>query len=267
MTQRVVVVVPAYDGEATIAAAIASIAASVAHHRARRADPAEVMAVIVDDASPDGSASVAVAALERHGLAGRITRHECNRGTCAARNTGAALVDSDVLMFLDQDDLFLPGHIDVCLELLAAYPQCGFAKTGVELNQPVHPDWLPIIANTLVMTMAVRTPCHQLAGGFYDIEGLRVWRAEDMMYSKLMGALFRGVRTSDVTIRHHHRADNSFDRQLAKFQAPPGTITTEEALTEAEREAMPSVHRHHARHLGRVRRTLAVLTATALERE
>jgi hypothetical protein len=71
--------------------------------------------IVVDDASPDDSASVVGGFGDRRI---RYIRHDVNRGAYAARNTGIRAAESGIIAFLDQDDLFHPRKIEVHAALL-----------------------------------------------------------------------------------------------------------------------------------------------------
>ncbi len=94
--ERISVVIPVFNGERFLAEAVASI---VTH----RIAPTQI--VIVDDGSTDGTPEIVA------GLGGTITSvRQTNRGPAAARNRGIELADSDLVAFLDADDLWGAGH-------------------------------------------------------------------------------------------------------------------------------------------------------------
>lgn len=65
----------------------------------------DVEFIFVDDASPDGSASVLRDVVSRHPSRDvKILRHEVNRGLPAARNTGLAAATGDFIYHCDSDD-------------------------------------------------------------------------------------------------------------------------------------------------------------------
>ena len=85
---------------------------------AQRADDVEV--IVVDDASTDATASV----LGREfGPQIRFLRLEHRRGAGGARNAGARLARGEFVAFLDSDDVWLPGKLDVELEVFAQFPE------------------------------------------------------------------------------------------------------------------------------------------------
>lgn len=70
--------------------------------------------IVVDDASPDGSAQI----LEEYGDRIRLIRHEKNLGPNVSRNDGAAAARGEYLVFLDGDDVYLPWSLDLYARIL-----------------------------------------------------------------------------------------------------------------------------------------------------
>lgn len=97
--------IPTYNSAATVTAAIESALAQ---------EPAPAQVVVVDDGSTDGTAD----ALRR--FVGRIEYvRQANQGPAAARNAGLARLATDTVVFLDADDLLLPGALACRGQLLA----------------------------------------------------------------------------------------------------------------------------------------------------
>jgi glycosyltransferase involved in cell wall biosynthesis len=115
----VAVVIPVRDRATMLADAIASVAAQTMGDHAL---------VVVDDGSRDASAAVAAAALASARLPGRVLRQP-PRGVAAARNAGAAALDSRWVAFLDSDDLWLPRKLERQMAWLAAHPGYRLAQT------------------------------------------------------------------------------------------------------------------------------------------
>jgi glycosyltransferase involved in cell wall biosynthesis len=105
---RVSVVVPAYDAQTTVGAAISS-----ALWQTYR----DVEVVVVDDGSHDATGAIAGA----FGEPVRVVRQE-NAGVAAARNRGIAEARGELIAFCDADDVWLPRHLD---ELVATYDLHG----------------------------------------------------------------------------------------------------------------------------------------------
>lgn len=112
----VTAVVPVFDGARFLEAAIESI---------RDQAGGRVRAVIVDDCSADASPGLIAALAARHAWIVPI-RHAANRGVAAARNSGVAAANTPFVAFLDQDDTWAPGKLDLQLAALAAEPALDF---------------------------------------------------------------------------------------------------------------------------------------------
>ncbi|MBF0167753.1 MAG: glycosyltransferase family 2 protein [Alphaproteobacteria bacterium] len=233
------VAVPAYNCASTILAALDSIEESIAYLKALRGRNALVEILVVDDGSTDATPDLiaSFAATRPHV---RLLR-QANKGPGAARNAGAEAGTAPVLMYLDGDDLFFPSHIAVCLDLLDAHPEAGFAKTGVRLDESVHPGWKIGISNSIVINCAVRRSVHEFIGGFFEEAPFKALHAEDALYSGLLMTFFTQVHSDLETVHHLVYPGNAFDRQRTKFSAPPQDAI--EAMTEKEKEAEPEVMR------------------------
>lgn len=113
MSQPLVsIVIPTYNRRALLETAIDSVLAQTL-------DDFEVL--IVDDASTDDTG----AALARWADADariRVQRMTVNRGCDAARNTAMRIARGRYLVFLDDDDLFLPQRLELTVNRLEAEP-------------------------------------------------------------------------------------------------------------------------------------------------
>lgn len=77
--------------------------------------------IVVDDASSDATARVCQSLADI-----KYVRVERNQGVAGARNIGIFVSTSDYIAFLDDDDLRLPGSLDLQLAALKANPDAGF---------------------------------------------------------------------------------------------------------------------------------------------
>jgi glycosyltransferase involved in cell wall biosynthesis len=86
-----------------------------------RAAGTDVEVIVVDDASTDDTSSVC------RELAGiKYVRLDRNQGVAGARNVGILNSSSEFIAFLDDDDLRLPGSLDLQTAALAANEGAGF---------------------------------------------------------------------------------------------------------------------------------------------
>lgn len=83
--------------------------------------------VVVDDATPAGEAETLRAVDPRV----RLIRHAHNRGPGAARQTGAEATTSELIAYLDADDVWLPTKLQRQLELLAREPDADATHTAL----------------------------------------------------------------------------------------------------------------------------------------
>ncbi len=139
------VIVPAYNAACWIEATLASVAAQT--HRA-------LEVIVVDDGSSDATVAIAET-FARRDPRFRVVR-QANAGVAAARNHGASLARSDLLAFVDADDLWTPDKIERQLAALAAAgPEAGLCYS-----------WYVMIDGT--DTVIYREPGRAIAGRVLD---------------------------------------------------------------------------------------------------
>jgi len=108
---KVSVIIPTHNRPALLPRAVASA----------RAAGADVEIIIVDDASIDETADVC------RGLSDiKYVRIERNQGVAGARNIGIFASTGEYVAFLDDDDVRLPGSLDLQVAALEANPEAGF---------------------------------------------------------------------------------------------------------------------------------------------
>jgi glycosyltransferase involved in cell wall biosynthesis len=86
---------------------------------------ADLEIVVVDDGSTDGSGALA-------GSLGCRVLETPGIGPAAARNVGIQASTSDLLLFLDADDLLGPYAVRSAVEALAVTPEAGFAQGCIQ---------------------------------------------------------------------------------------------------------------------------------------
>ena len=116
MSNLVSIIIPVYNDERHVAAAIESALAQTLK---------EIEVIVVDDGSTDGTPEV----LEKY--EGRIVHvRQENRGLPGARNTGIKASRGKYLCFLDSDDTFLPRKVEVQTAVMEREPQVGLSYAG-----------------------------------------------------------------------------------------------------------------------------------------
>jgi glycosyltransferase involved in cell wall biosynthesis len=83
--------------------------------------------LLVDDGSTDTSTEIARRAADADPARVRYVEHpgHVNRGMSASRNLGIASARSDILAFLDADDVYLPDRLEYQLTALRAHPDAS----------------------------------------------------------------------------------------------------------------------------------------------
>lgn len=99
---------------------------SLVRHRAQ----ASFEVIVIDDASPDGSAATLA---QVGGL--RLLRNATNLGFIGSCNAGAAAARGEFLLFLNNDTQATPGWLDALLRCFAERADCGIAGSRL-----VYPD-------------------------------------------------------------------------------------------------------------------------------
>lgn len=186
------VVVPVYNGEATLQRTLDSLVAQTF---------AGWRAVVVDDGSADGSREVAEAAAARDARLSVIS--QANAGVSAARNRGVAATDSPWLLFLDGDDTLAPGG----LAALAAGARAGVdvvvghvpmvddeGKVWIDFRQDISRAWdsLSVQCAFPIHAALVRRDMVTAIGGFDEtLAGNEDW--DLWVRIARCGAVFRQV--------------------------------------------------------------------------
>lgn len=86
--------------------------------------------IIVDDASPDGSADIARAIAAEDGRV-TVLIHPNNKGHIATYNDGFALVKTEFVSLVSADDLVAPGALGRATRLMQVHPRVGMVYGAV----------------------------------------------------------------------------------------------------------------------------------------
>jgi len=183
---RASVIIPVYNGVATIARAIESVLEQTF---------TDFEIVCIDDGSTDRTRAV----IEQFGERVRIVEQP-NSGQAAARNNGVRQSSGEFIALLDADDEWLPRRLELTVAALIADPDAALVysdmivvnEAGEEVRRsPIHPDtahapsmdemltriW-PIIPSTVLM----RRTAFDRSGGF----GEHLSGPEDIHFSLIM---------------------------------------------------------------------------------
>ena len=108
---KISVVIPCYNGEDFIGAALASVYAQ---------SFSDYEVIVVDDGSTDGTREVIAPYLNRLRY-----HYQENQGLAVARNVGLKLACGDYITYLDADDIWEPDNLRVKHEVLVRFPGIG----------------------------------------------------------------------------------------------------------------------------------------------
>ncbi len=113
---------PVYNGERFLAQALDSALAQTLRN---------IEVVVVDDGSTDASAAIADRYAVEHPGRVRVV-HQVNHGLPLARNAAIAVARGRYLALLDADDIWLPGHLATCVDVLERNPVVGLVHADAE---------------------------------------------------------------------------------------------------------------------------------------
>jgi len=186
---RVSVVIPSFDAEATVGAAVSSVLWQTYR---------DFEVVVVDDGSSDATGAIASSFPEPV----RVVRQE-NAGVAAARNRGVAEAQGELIAFCDADDVLLPQHLEA---LVAVHDRHGgiatsncywLYKGGIDAARTRYKGRFPehqrraILEQNFVSTMALFPKALAEEVGPFDTE-LQI--AEDWDF--WLRAIFAGHRVA-----------------------------------------------------------------------
>jgi glycosyltransferase involved in cell wall biosynthesis len=255
------VVIPAFDAQTTLTAAVSSVLAQT---------DADLEVVIVDDGSTDATPAVA------RGINDPRVKviSQANRGLPAARNAGTAASAGEIVCFLDSDDLLMPRYLEAVRSVFTHDPGVDFVYTDAwtfddrtrrirehttahyqRPPRPVPADALAmfrelVARNFMIVPVAVRREVLVAAGGFDEtmtsVEDWDLWlrlTASGHRGAEAPGPLgLRREHTGQMTGNYARMAQNqvhALDKLLTEYHlAEPDA-----ELVRARLEVARSEHR------------------------
>lgn len=126
VSEKISVVIPCFNAERYLAAAIRSVLAQ---------DWPDLEILVIDDGSSDRSAE-----LVADTFPGVKLLRQANQGVAAARNNGIRQAQGEWIAFLDADDIWLPGKLQAQCEILAATPAARLSYTAWQVWTSSEPS-------------------------------------------------------------------------------------------------------------------------------
>jgi glycosyltransferase involved in cell wall biosynthesis len=197
---KVSVIIPVYNGAATIGRALASAFAQTF---------TDFEIVVTDDGSTDDTP----ATLAGYGDRIRVIRQR-NRGLAGARNAAVLASSGEYLAFLDDDDEWMPEMLARCVSLLDEDPNCVLAYAGAVrvdmtgapmpnqegqtngVDSPTMAQMLERPWNVVPSQVMVRRTVYERCGG-YDERPTNCEDCHFLLMAREHGH-FRGVREALV---------------------------------------------------------------------
>ena len=161
---KVSVIICSYNREAYIINALASL-----YNQTLDKKLFEVF--VVDNNSTDNTATVCEAYLATHSDANFYYITEVNQGASFARNNGAALSKSNILVFMDDDAVAYPDYLERTVAFFNANP--GASALGGRIIPkyiPEEPKWMSHFVSSLVGNFKYSDEAVQFAPGKYPLE-------------------------------------------------------------------------------------------------
>jgi GT2 family glycosyltransferase len=220
---RVTVVIPAYDAEASVGAAVSSVLQQTV---------AAVDVVVVDDGSRDRTAAVAAAFGDRV----RVVSQP-NQGVAGARNAGIAAARTELIAFVDADDYLFDRHVEALLDLYDRAPGIVTANAfwlfpgGIDPRRTRHSGRFPpaqeqrqaILETNFVSTMSLFSKdLWERLGGF----DVTLRHAEDWDF------WLRAIHVGGVTVTHQPQPLALYRHSIA------GLTADREAMDQATRRVL-----------------------------
>ena len=144
-TPLVSVIMPLYNAEAYVEAAIHSVLASSFR---------SLEVVVVDDGSTDGSAKV-VETLAETDRRVRLL-HQANAGPCRARNVAVAASRGRYILPVDADDLLAPSFIADAVAVLDQQPEVKVVRPTIDFHR--RTQWALVPPRFLAPTLGTSQP-------------------------------------------------------------------------------------------------------------
>jgi glycosyltransferase involved in cell wall biosynthesis len=228
---RVAVIVPAFDAEATLGSALASVAAQTRM-------PDEV--IVVDDGSSDGTVTLAKS-WDAH-LPITVLTAEHNAGPSAARHAGIEAADSELIALLDADDVWFPDHLEAMLATHAATDD-GLASADTLI-------WIPgraVSSRPLSHGAPLPAPDDQLAW-LLDDNRLSISSMFSRARYDAVGGFrpeFRGTEDWDLWIRMVRAGAVVArpDHPTVLYRLSPGAVSSDDGMVAARRAVLDAAAR------------------------
>src|SRR5262249_17704212 len=208
------VVIPCYNGESYLKAAVDSVLAQTY---------SDYHLVLVDDASQDGTRALAHRLAQGHPNITVVEFSE-NRGRCCAPNAGTAATRGPYVAFLDQDDSYHPDFLRVTTTELSQASSLDAVKVLPNIAIAIDSVRYNAVASSLATTMLIRRAAFHVVGGWPETSAFRQHPGglEDFTFLRLLVPYFNLRILNQKLYEYRHRPGNALDQFLARTTVVDG---------------------------------------------
>lgn len=215
-TPIVSTVIPAYNSERTLVAAIESVLGQ---------DVPGCELIVIDDGSIDATPKI----LRRHGRRIRWVRQR-NQGVSAARNLGIRMSRGRYIAFLDADDRWLPGKLRHQIDVLEHRPRVMAVSTGVRyldeegrtirVRSREKEGWVfeDLLEGNYIVTSSLMLKKESLDGIPDPLFPLGIFYGEDYALWLKLAARHRLYETPRILVDFTLPSDRSFLRKYSEAE-------------------------------------------------
>lgn len=193
------VIIPVYNGERYLAAALESVLAQV---------PQPLEIIVVDDGSNDQSVQVA---LGYQPLVQCV--QQVHGGIGAARNAGVRVAQGELLAFLDADDLWTPDKLTRQVDYLQKHPEIDmvFGQAEQFISPELSPEQRPALPTQPIMAGFVAGAMLIHRGSFAEVgEFATTWTIGEFIdwYGRAQTLGLQSALLPDVVLRRRLHTTN-----------------------------------------------------------
>lgn len=220
---RVSVIMPVYNGEKYLAAAIDSVLSQTF---------ADFELILVDDGSQDNSISL-MRDCEQRDARARVYQLETNMGMADARNFGIEKARGEYVSTMDCDDISLPQRLEMQVDFLESNPEIGAVGTsGRALNEDlsealfdlnVPPAHGLIVLDSFVgvsfiyTTVMTRSAIMRRVGGYQP--GRRSGEERELYWRMLWNTRARFANLTEILYLYRQHGDSFSANRDARLKA------------------------------------------------
>jgi glucosyl-dolichyl phosphate glucuronosyltransferase len=136
--------------------------------------------IVVNNNSTDNTEEICKAFIQSHSNARFYFTNEIQQGSSFARNTGATLVQSPILCFMDDDAIADNDYLEKITIFFEQYPDCGgLGGRIIPKYIPAEPKWMSHYVSSLVGHFHYSDTVSVFSANRYPLESNMIIRKKD----------------------------------------------------------------------------------------